>query len=171
MARKTVALLSVIPLLGVSFTEARNFVPVVINTWPFTEATSTAWQALEQGKASLDAVEEGCERCEQLQCDGTVGFGGSPDEDGQTTLDAMIMNGTSMEVGAVCDLQDVKEAVLTARLVMQHTHHSMLAGLAAANFAVQMGLTPANLTTDASSRLHADWSGRPTSASPTSGRM
>ena len=64
---------------------------------------------------------------------------------------------TSMEVGAVCDLQDVKEAVLTARLVMQHTQHSMLAGLSAANFAVQMGLAPANLTTDASSKLHADW--------------
>ena len=64
---------------------------------------------------------------------------------------------TSMEVGAVCDLQDVKEAVLTARLVMQHTQHSMLAGLSAANFAVQMGLPPANLTTDASSKLHADW--------------
>ncbi|KAK9858454.1 hypothetical protein WJX84_006688 [Apatococcus fuscideae] len=71
MARKTVALLSVIPLLGVSFTEARNFVPVVINTWPFTEATSTAWQALEQGKASLDAVEEGCERCQVLITTGT----------------------------------------------------------------------------------------------------
>lgn len=64
---------------------------------------------------------------------------------------------TSMEVGAVCDLQDIKEAVLTARLVMEHTQHSMLAGLSAANFAVQMGLAPANLTTEASSKQHADW--------------
>ena len=43
---------------------------------------------------------QGCQRCEQLQCDGTVGFGGSPDEDGQTTLDAMIMNGVSRWGGA-----------------------------------------------------------------------
>lgn len=64
---------------------------------------------------------------------------------------------TSMEVGAVCDLQDIKEAVLTARLVMEHTQHSMLAGLSAANFAVQMGLSPANLTTEASSKQHAEW--------------
>ncbi len=64
---------------------------------------------------------------------------------------------TSMEVGAVCDLVDIKEAVLTARLVMQHTSHSMLAGLAAANFAVEMGLPAGNLTTDASAKNHADW--------------
>lgn len=41
----------------------------------------------------LDAVERGCARCEVEQCDGTVGYGGSPDESGETTLDALIMNG------------------------------------------------------------------------------
>lgn len=44
---------------------------------------------------------QGCQRCEQLQCDGTVGFGGSPDEDGQTTLDAMIMNGVSTRLSQI----------------------------------------------------------------------
>ena len=41
----------------------------------------------------VEAVVAGCTRCEEDQCDGTVGFGGSPDEDGETTLDAMVMNG------------------------------------------------------------------------------
>ena len=50
-------------------------------------------QVLSDGGTALDAVEEGCTMCEELQCDGTVGYGGSPDEDGETTLDAMIMNG------------------------------------------------------------------------------
>ena len=36
---------------------------------------------------------QGCSTCEVEQCDFTVGFGGSPDEDGETTLDAMIMSG------------------------------------------------------------------------------
>lgn len=41
----------------------------------------------------MDAVEKGCAVCEREQCDGTVGFGGSPDEFGETILDAMIMDG------------------------------------------------------------------------------
>lgn len=53
-----------------------------------------AWRVLdEEGRSALDAVEEGCSLCEAMQCRGTVGFGGSPDENGETTLDAMIMDG------------------------------------------------------------------------------
>lgn len=36
---------------------------------------------------------QGASTCEVLQCDGTVGYGGSPDEAGETTLDAMIIDG------------------------------------------------------------------------------
>ena len=39
---------------------------------------------------------QGCTRCEADQCDMTVGFGGSPDEDGETSLDAMIMDGVRL---------------------------------------------------------------------------
>lgn len=53
----------------------------------------TAWRTLASGGSALDAVESGCGECEKEQCDGTVGFGGSPDERGETTLDAMIMDG------------------------------------------------------------------------------
>lgn len=38
-------------------------------------------------------VVQGASTCERLQCDGTVGYGGSPDERGETTLDAMIIDG------------------------------------------------------------------------------
>lgn len=54
---------------------------------------AVAWSALQSGGSALDAVEKGCARCEMEQCDGSVGYGGSPDESGETTLDAMIMNG------------------------------------------------------------------------------
>ena len=36
---------------------------------------------------------QGCRSCEQSQCDLTVGYGGSPDEDAETTLDALLMDG------------------------------------------------------------------------------
>ena len=54
----------------------------------------TAWQTIYQEKrSSLDTIEESCSLCENLQCRTTVGFGGSPDERGETTLDAVIMDG------------------------------------------------------------------------------
>jgi N4-(beta-N-acetylglucosaminyl)-L-asparaginase len=39
---------------------------------------------------------QGASACEQEQCDGTVGYGGSPDERGETTLDAMVFDGVSL---------------------------------------------------------------------------
>ncbi|VDP10117.1 unnamed protein product [Soboliphyme baturini] len=52
-----------------------------------------AWCHMMSTGSSLDAVVIGCTVCEELQCDGTVGYGGSPDETGETTLDAMVMYG------------------------------------------------------------------------------
>ena len=43
---------------------------------------------------------QGCSECERERCDGSVGWGGSPNEEGETTLDAMIMDGDTMNVGA-----------------------------------------------------------------------
>lgn len=42
---------------------------------------------------AVDAIVAGCTVCEQEQCDGTVGYGGSPDENGETTLDALVIDG------------------------------------------------------------------------------
>ena len=53
-----------------------------------------AWEVIiKRDSSAVDAVVAGCSTCEQLQCDGTVGYGGSPDESGETALDAMIMDG------------------------------------------------------------------------------
>lgn len=56
----------------------------------------------------MDAVVAGCSKCEVDQCDGSVGFGGSPDEDGETTLDAMIIDADSYRIGAVGGLRNVR---------------------------------------------------------------
>ncbi|GFV38621.1 n(4)-(Beta-N-acetylglucosaminyl)-L-asparaginase [Trichonephila clavipes] len=77
-------------------TEGFN-IPLVINTWGFTNGTAKAWDAIVNGRSALDAVEEGCSQCEIEQCGHTVGYGGSPDENGETTLDAMIMDGNKMD--------------------------------------------------------------------------
>lgn len=133
--------------------------PVVINTWPFTDATEAAWDVLRtgRGRAAVDAAQAGAAACERLQCDGTVGFGGSPDEKGETTLDALIFDGDTLGMGAVANLRHLKDAAAAARLILDHTTHSMLAGLQASIFAQSLGLQPSNLTTEGSAALHAAW--------------
>ena len=135
--------------------------PFVINTWggPFTAATDAAHQFLIENSHSsaIDAVEVGCSTCERNQCDGTVGFGGSPDESCETTLDAMIMDGTSMKSGAVAGLRRIRDAVSVARRVLEHTRHSLLVGDQATGFAVENGFEEVDLSTPESRTTCEEW--------------
>lgn len=132
--------------------------PLVVNTWGFSNATLRAWRVLtvENGTA-LDAVEQGCSQCEQDQCDGTVGYGGSPDEDGETTLDALIIDGPRYAMGAVGDLRRVKRAISVARAVMERSTHTFLVGEKATQFAVEMGFQEESLATNHSKQMWRDW--------------
>ncbi|XP_060741649.1 N(4)-(beta-N-acetylglucosaminyl)-L-asparaginase [Tachysurus vachellii] len=131
--------------------------PLVINTWGFEKATLTAWRSLQSGSSPLDAVQSGCSACEEDQCDGSVGFGGHPDETGETTLDALIMNGDTMEVGAVGGLRRVKNAVGVARAVMEHTLHTLIVGESASVFAQDMGFRSESLSTNESMQTFSEW--------------
>ncbi|KAM7273235.1 hypothetical protein ACFE04_027899 [Oxalis oulophora] len=132
--------------------------PIVVTTWPFTEAVRAAWRAADDGSSAVDAVVEGCSTCEELRCDGTVGPGGSPDENGETTIDALVMNGVSMEVGAVAAMRYVKDGIKAARLVMQHTEHTLLVGEKASAFAISMGLPgPTDLSSEESIEKWKKW--------------
>ncbi|XP_046394207.1 N(4)-(Beta-N-acetylglucosaminyl)-L-asparaginase-like [Ischnura elegans] len=129
--------------------------PLVVNTWPFVDATAKAWEAIfNHSKSALDTVEVGCTQCEIDQCDGTVGYGGSPDEKGETTLDAMIMDGKTMNIGAVGALRRVKSAISVARKVLENTKHTLLVGDQATEFAEAMGFKIESIFTPES---HAKW--------------
>jgi N4-(beta-N-acetylglucosaminyl)-L-asparaginase len=81
--------------------------PIVVNTWPFVNATRNAFaKMITPGATCLDAIEVGCRTCEDEQCDGSVGWGNHPAEDGETTLDALIMDGRTMSVGGVAKYID-----------------------------------------------------------------
>lgn len=135
--------------------------PMVINTWKFPEANALAWRILKQSEGGLrqtrNAVVEGCTKCEQIQCDGTVGYGGSPDELGETTLDAMVMDGATMDVGSVAGLIGVRDAIRVARYVLERTTHTMLVGQGATNFAVAMGFRTDSLVTPESRAMWQQW--------------
>jgi len=138
--------------------------PFVVHTWPWKQAAEAAWKALNEPvdpssntKPALDAIVAGCTVCEEQQCGGTVGFGGSPDENGETTLDAMIIDGVSLQTGAVGALRNVKNAIGVARAIMERTKHTMLVGDQATDFALSMGFPRANLSTPDSIKMWQQW--------------
>ncbi|XP_049294647.1 N(4)-(Beta-N-acetylglucosaminyl)-L-asparaginase [Anopheles funestus] len=148
------AALIVLKFLG----PANGGLPLVATTWRFTNATLRAYQSLTVGQFDpIEALVEGCSVCEREQCDGTVGFGGSPDENGETTLDAMLMDGTTMDIGAVAALRDVKHAAEVAKYVLRNTKHTLLVGSQATEFALMMGFKKESLQTDASKSMWSAW--------------
>jgi N4-(beta-N-acetylglucosaminyl)-L-asparaginase len=131
--------------------------PIVINTWSFNLPCEYAWQVLNTTNDCVEAVVNGCSKCEELQCDGTVGYGGSPDETGETTLDAMIMDGKTHDAGCVAGLKRIKSAIKVAFSVMQYTSHTLLVGEAATQYAIQMGFKEESLKTLDSFKKWNDW--------------
>ncbi|XP_037811518.1 putative N(4)-(beta-N-acetylglucosaminyl)-L-asparaginase GG24090 [Lucilia sericata] len=150
-------ILNLILIIYFNQIQAETKLPLVINTWAFEEANEAAWAALQQGDTALDALVIGCTTCEEQQCDGTVGYGGSPDENGETTLDAMLIDGSNMNIGAVAALRQIKSATKVARVVLEHTKHTLLVGDAASNFAEMMGFRRESLTTPKSKQIWQEW--------------
>ncbi|KAL7015909.1 hypothetical protein ACKWTF_016728 [Chironomus riparius] len=149
-------ILFLVAIFGIPL-EAKR-VPFVINTWNFTNATIKAWDVVNrQGKSAISAVVEGCTVCEVEQCDGSVGYGGSPNEEGETTLDAMIMDGKTMKVGAVGGLRSIKAAISVAWHIFYYTKHTLLVGDQATEFAIKMGFIKESLSTESSENIITNW--------------
>jgi len=130
--------------------------PLVIATWHVKEASAKAWEILENGGNSLDAVEQGCMIEEANEKGQSVGKGGLPDREGHVSLDACIMDKNG-NCGAVVYLQDIKHAVSVARKVMEDTPHVMLAGEGAKQFAASKGFEVEDLLTEASKKAWEEW--------------
>lgn len=59
---------------------------------------------------------------------------------GTNEMDAAIMNGKNLKAGAVACVSDIKNPILAARAVMEHTPHVLLVGKGAEEFAAKQGL-------------------------------
>lgn len=148
---------------GLGFTYKKTFSsnsnipgPIVIATWNVNEATTKAWDILQNNGKSIDAVEIGC-RFEEANINGqSVGIGGLPDSDGNVSLDACIMDHKG-NCGSVVYLKEIKHAISVARMVMDKTPHIMLAGDGAKKFALSMGFVKENLLTEKSKKDWIEW--------------
>ncbi len=114
--------------------------PIVIATWKFGElAARAALPLLTRGAAALDAALAGAQAVEDDPAVNSVGYGGLANRLGVVSLDACVMDGRTLDCGAVAGVENIRHVAALARLVMEKTPHLMLVGEGAKLFAVQHG--------------------------------
>ena len=102
------------------------------------EAAAAGRAILVEGGAALDAVEAAVrilELCPVLD----AGRGSYPNAEGEIEMDAMIMDGESLDLGAVGAVQRVMHPISLARRIMSDSEHTFLVAHGADAFAQQIG--------------------------------
>ena len=108
----------------------------VIATWPFGQsAVRAALPLLRQGQPALDAAIAGVQVVEDDPAVHSVGYGGIGDSIGNVTLDACVMDGQTLNCGAVAGVENICHVASLARRVMEQTPHILLVGDGARTFA------------------------------------
>ena len=104
-----------------------------------TAALKTGYAILESGGSSIDAVEATIKVMEDSPLF-NAGKGAVFTGAGTNELDASIMDGATLQAGAVAGVKTVKNPISAARKVMEETWHVLLAGEGADAFAKEQGL-------------------------------
>ena len=102
------------------------------------QALDAGYRVLESGGGSVEAVEATIRVMEDSPLF-NAGKGASFTSAGTNELDAAIMNGKTMQAGAVAAVQFVKNPISLARLVMEKSPHVLLVGEGALAFAREQG--------------------------------
>jgi beta-aspartyl-peptidase (threonine type) len=105
-----------------------------------SEAIDAGFALLKDGGTSLDAVTRAVVLLEDNPLF-NAGRGSVFTLDGRNELDASIMDGRTLQAGAVCGLTRIRNPVLLARAVMERSEHVMLAGAGAEEFAASQGFS------------------------------
>ena len=103
------------------------------------EALAAGYAVLEEGGPALDAVEAAIVVMEDSPLF-NAGKGAVFTRDGKNELDASIMDGATLNAGAVAGVTRVKNPIRLARAVMENSVHVMFARDGAEAFAKEQGL-------------------------------
>jgi beta-aspartyl-peptidase (threonine type) len=102
------------------------------------EAIDAGFAILQDGGSSLEAVTRAVVLLEDNPLF-NAGKGAVFTLDGRNELDASIMDGSTLNAGAVCGVTRIRNPVELARAVMEKSAHVMLAGAGAEEFASDQG--------------------------------
>lgn len=108
-------------------------------TTTLQEALDAGYEVLENGGVSLDAVQEAIKVLENSPLF-NAGKGAVYNSDGNQEMDAAIMDGETLNAGAVAGVNHIKNPILAARMVMDSTSHVLLSGKGAEILASKFGL-------------------------------
>lgn len=101
-------------------------------------AFDIGWQILQQHGSALDAVVQAVVELENNPVF-NAGVGACLTEDGTVELDASLMEGTMLQVGAVGAVRTVRNPILLAKAVMDSQRHVFFVGEGAERFAREHG--------------------------------
>lgn len=102
-------------------------------------ALQTGWKILEHGGSAMDAVEQTI-RCMEDDTTFDAGKGSFVNALGEIELDASIMHGTTLKCGAIASVQNIRNPISLARLIMEKSENVMLTGIGAVRFAKENGM-------------------------------
>ncbi|EBR8157860.1 beta-aspartyl-peptidase [Salmonella enterica subsp. enterica serovar Morehead] len=96
-------------------------------------------EILQNGGSAVDAVTAAVVVMEDSPLF-NAGKGAVFTHDGKNEMDACIMDGRSMAVGAVGGVTHIKNPIKAARVIMENTIHALLVGEGAENFVKELGV-------------------------------
>jgi L-asparaginase / beta-aspartyl-peptidase len=103
------------------------------------EGLEAGYAVLEKGGAAVNAVKAAIVVMEDNILF-NAGRGSVFTKKGVQEMDAAIMNGTTLEAGAVTGVRNVRNPIVLATEVMMHSNHVFLSGKGANDFAIKQGV-------------------------------
>ena len=104
-----------------------------------SDIVETGQRMLEKGRRALDGVAPYLRLLEECPLF-NAGIGAVYTRDETHELDACVMDGNTLNAGAVAGVSHLRNPILAARLVMEHSPHVMMIGEGAENFAIAQGM-------------------------------
>jgi L-asparaginase / beta-aspartyl-peptidase len=129
-------------------------------------AHEVGWAILTRGGSAIDAVEAAIGVLEDAPVF-DAGTGSHLNRDGDIELDAIIMDGATLNAGAVAAVKGVRNPIRLARRLLETGPEMMLVGQGAQQFALEQGIPlcdPAALVVEREREAWSAWRNRPDAA-------
>jgi beta-aspartyl-peptidase (threonine type) len=130
---------------------------IVLGSSTAQAGMEAAVSIVKAGGHALDAVEAGLRLVETAPDVHSVGQDAWPNLLGEHELDASIMDGRTLNTGAVGSLHGYLHPISVARAVMTELPHVFLVGAGAARFAEEIGAEAGSLMSESVRSTWADW--------------